>query len=161
MRTFTITAVVAVFVLCMATTSTPAAEKGSKPLFTHRPSLCVGRNFVAMVPVSRPQPLIIIKVGDKGMEAPQTIPTTGNEEVFGLQCVGSDIELLVRETGADHFSVLPFTTWPSIQPEPREDINWPIGKVSTPPAIERRMNGFHQIGRAGDDMRGNWYVRAG
>ncbi len=154
-----IAALFATLVLCMTAASAAAAQTDSKPLFTHRPWLCIGRGFVAMVPLYRPQPLIVIKISSKGIEAPQTLPTTGNE-VHGLQCVGSDIELLVQEAGSDHFSVLPFSVKQSaVKQEQREDINWPLGKVGTPPDVERRMEAFHGMGRAGDDMTGNWYIQ--
>ena len=148
-----------VFVLCVTTAVTGAVQKTSKPLFTDQVWLCIGRGFVAMVPLARPQPLVVINIDSKGIEQPQRIPTTGNE-VFGLQCMGSHIELLVREGESDHFSVLPFSVHEDgVKEEPREDINWSISrKPTTPSAIERRQEAFDWMTRAGAGSRGNWYT---
>lgn len=144
------------FVLCVTTASSVVAQPAAKkPLFTETPMLCVGGGFVAMVPLGRPQSLVVIRIGSEGIEEPQTIPTTGNE-VHGLKCVGSYVELLVVGTGSDHFSILPFSVQESgIQPQPREDINWSTSrKAPTPPEIERRLEAFYDI----LNTRGDWYV---
>src|ERR1035441_3764654 len=72
--------------------------------------------------------------------------------------MGSHLELRVREKESDHFSVLPFSVLEgTIQPEPREDINWSISRNGTMPSvIERRIERFYVGASAG--MRGNWYV---
>ena len=149
------------FVLWISATSTAAGQTSTKPLFTdYPPWLCVGGGFVAMVPLSRPQPLMVIRIGAKGIEAPQTISTTNNE-VRGLQCSGSHIELLVREGESDHFSILEFNVQESaINAGLREDLNWSISrKAATPPTIEHTMDTFDWIGsRAGSWMRGDWFV---
>jgi len=130
-------------VLCLATGIAAAAQETNKPLFTDQVWLCIGRGFVAMVPLARPQPLVVINIDHKGIGQPDKIATTGNE-VFGLQCMGSHIELLVRQGESDHFSVLPFSVrGDGIKQEPREDINWSIdGKFPTPSGIERREEAF-------------------
>ncbi len=151
----------AVFAFCAlwAATAPGFAQRLQLPLLTDQTWFCIGGGFIAMSPFSRPQPLIIIKIGGKGIEAPLTIPTTGSE-VFGMQCLGSHLELLVRESGSDHFSVLPFHVQPGpIEREQREDIDWSISqKPSMPPAIERRLEAFHGPGSLpGSTMWGDWY----
>jgi hypothetical protein len=48
-------------------------------------------------------------------------------ETFGMQCVGSYIEILVREMDSDHFSVLPFDIQQAtIEREQRDDLNYSI-----------------------------------
>lgn len=147
---------VMVFVLFVASSSTFAQQSNSRPLLTEDTSLCAGRGFVAMVPFSRSQSLTIVIVGDKGIRSPQTIQTTGND-ISGLQCMGSHLELAVRETGSDHGSVLPFRILDgAIQREPREDIDWSISHNGTMPSpVERREESF-KVG-AGSGMRGDWY----
>lgn len=95
----------------------------------------------------------MITIGSKGIETPQTIPTTGNE-VFGLKCAGSYIELLVREGESDHFSVLPFKVEDhQIVRGQREDIGYSLSqKGPTPPDIERKEEAFYDI----LDIRGDW-----
>jgi hypothetical protein len=146
----------AFFLLCV-TVAIPAGAQtvAKKPLFTERPWLCVGSGFVAMVPLSSPQPLVVIRIAGNGIEAPQTIPTTGNE-VQGLKCAGSFVELLVVATGADHFSVLPFHIQSSaVEPEQREDIGYSASrKGPTPPEVERKLETFYDI----LNIRGDWYA---
>ena len=146
--------------LCFTTGVASAAQETNKPLFTDQVWLCIGRGFVAIVPLARPQPLVVMNIDHKGIEQPERIATTGNE-VFGLQCMGSHIELLVREGGSDHFSVLPFSVQDDgVRGEPREDINWSISrKPAMPSAIERRQEAFDWLTRApGVGSRGNWYA---
>jgi len=146
-------------VLCFTTAVSAASQDTSKPLFNDQAWLCIGRGFVAMLPLARPQPLVVIDVGHNGIEPPEKIATTGNE-VFGLQCMGSHIELLVREGESDHFSVLPFSVERDrVQQEPREDINWSISRKPTMPSpIERRQEAFDWMTRAGGASRGDWYT---
>lgn len=144
------------FVLLVASSSTFAQRSNSEALFTEDTSLCAGRGFVAMVPFSRSQSLTIVMVSDAGIGSPQSIQTTGND-ISGLQCMGSHLELSVREAGSDHPSVLPFRILDgAIQREPREDIDWSISHNGTMPSpIERRLERFTMGTGAG--MRGDWY----
>jgi hypothetical protein len=145
----------AVLLLAPMVSASPARAPTAapKPLFTQRPWLCVGGGFVAMVPLSRPQPLTVIRIGSNGIEAPQTIATTGNE-VHGVTCSASYVELLVVREGSDHFSVLPFRMeGNAVQPEPREDINY-SQKAPIPPEIDRRLQAFDDI----LNIRSDWYV---
>lgn len=147
--------------LCAATTSSAVAQTTTKqPLFNHRPYMCIGSGFVALVPSGDPPgltTLMVIKIGSKGIEEPQKF-TLKDSTFFGLQCMGYHIELLVTQKGSDHFSVLPFRIWHNVEPEEREDIDWSARNGPVPSKIERRTDGFHQTGRAGDNMRGDWYV---
>lgn len=147
---------VIVFVLFVASSSSFAQQSNRRPLFTEDTSVCAGRGFVAMVSFSRSQSLTIVIVSDEGIRSPQTIQTTGND-ILGVQCMGSHLELEVREAGSDHASVLPFRILDgAIQREPREDIDWSISHNGTVPSpVERREDGF-QMG-AGSGMRGDWY----
>jgi hypothetical protein len=151
---------VMLFAVFVVSSAAFAQKSGKMPLFTHETSLCAGSGFVAMVSFSRPQSLTVVTVSSKGIGAPQTILTTGNE-VFGLQCMGSHLELRVRQGESDHFSVLPFSvSGDTIQPEAREDIDWSIARNGTMPSvIERRIERF-DVG-AGAGMRGDWYVHVG
>jgi hypothetical protein len=147
---FTGTVVFAALILSVATTHTMASQASTPQQFFTRqaPWLCVGGGFVAMVPLARPQTLFIIPIDGNGIEALQKIPTTGNE-VFGLQCIGSHIELRVREEGSDHFSVLPFSVdGNTIKPEDREDINWSISqKLQCHPRSGAEWTSSTRLGR--------------
>jgi hypothetical protein len=100
---------------------------------------------------------MVIKIGSEGFEAPQSIPTTGNE-VRGSLRVGSNIELLVQEAGADHFSVLPFSIQEcTIEEAQREDFTSSSSRKATiARAIEGRMNEFLGMRRAGENVMGDW-----
>lgn len=155
----------AVLVLCLAAANAEAQKAEPKPLFTGPTFLCAGNGFVAIVPFSKPQSLIVILADRNGIEAPQTIPTTGND-VSELACMGSHIELLARETNANHPSVLPFALREEllglgpIKQEPREDIEW-SGSGPEPSAVERRIEGFDTNPASGFGMTGDWYVGVG
>jgi hypothetical protein len=148
------------FVLLWLTAASPVvAQDPGKPLFADRTWLCLGRGFVALVPIGFPQSLTVIRVGAKGVEAPQTVSKPGGE-VHGLQCMGSHIELLFED--GDHFSVLPFNVQQGdIHQERREDLDWSISrKLAMPSVIERRIDAFNGIGsEAGAGIRGDWYLQ--
>jgi hypothetical protein len=128
----------ALLVFCVVTPSTLAAQQTSKPIFTdNAPWLCVGGAFVAMVGLNRDAPLIVVRIGSKGIAAPQTIPLTGNE-VTGLQCSASRIEVLAWKGGLKTPAILPFTVgYYEIYNEPLEQLDWPNSqRAQMPPAIK-------------------------
>jgi hypothetical protein len=150
-----------VFTLSLEAPTTATAQKPTNALFTdYPPWLCVGGSFVAMVGLSKDRPLLVIRIDGKGIEAPQTIPLSGNE-VRGLQCSGSRIEVLVWKGGSDIPSILPFTVgYYEIYNEPHEELDWlNSGRARMPSAIQNKVEAFDWIGsRAGVWMRGDWYV---
>ncbi|HXX01893.1 MAG TPA: hypothetical protein VEJ00_11795 [Candidatus Acidoferrales bacterium] len=149
-------AVIAHIVLCILASAAQAQTK-SKPLFSEPLSLCSGHGFVAMAPFSWSESFVVVMIDEKGIEAPKTIQTPNNG-IIGLQCLGSHLELHVREDQSDHSSVLPYAIRDGkIEPEPREDINWSIsGKGPMPSAVERRSDGFG-ASAANAATRGDWY----
>lgn len=151
------------FVLWMTAVRTATAQMTSKALFDgpwEPPMMCIGGGFVAMLGPGYHQPLIVIKIGDNGIAALEKLSIEGNE-TFGMQCVGSYIEILVRETDSDHFSVLPFDVQQgTIEREQREDLNYSISLAGPmPAAIQRRMDEFHRVELyPGRGLLGDWYV---
>ncbi len=149
--------------LLAALMSTAHAQSASRAIFAgpefDSPQLCVGRGFVAMIRYGNRQPLVVVVVGNKGIEAPINVPIEG-DEVFGMQCAGSHIELLVRQTAADHFSVLPFRfTQNILLRDAREEIDYSLAaKGPQPPAIERRISEFHRPELNPLGLLGDWYV---
>jgi hypothetical protein len=157
-------ALFAVFVLCVAATSTAAAQTSNKAIFAgpeyDPPWLCVGSGFVAMLRTGYHQPLIVVTIDRNGIEAPQRLSIEGNES-FGMQCVGSHVELLVRETDSDHFSVLPFSVEQNtIEREQREDIDYSLALAGPmPSAIARRIDEFYRTELYPTGMLGDRYVQ--
>jgi hypothetical protein len=140
------------------------AQTSSKPIFTdYPPYLCVGGGFVAMAGIGLRDPLVVITIDVNGIETPQTIPAVG-DEVLGMQCSSSRIELLVRDDKSGRLiTPLYAVQWqfqrPStIHEEQREDLNLPkTGPV--PPAISFRKDSLQGgKNRAGGYARGDWYV---
>jgi hypothetical protein len=156
------TALHAIIVLHLTAASPFSAQSSNdRPLLNQSPMLCTDGAFVAMVPLARPQPLIVVTMGRNGIAPQQTASTNGNE-VFGMKCGSWGVELLVRETGSDHFSRLPFSIHDdTIQREQRQDLDWSISRNGPMPReIEREMGDFHRLGWvAGSGMLGDWYVR--
>ena len=152
--------VCAVLAVCLTATNVAAEQAGNSPPFTRKaPSLCVGGGFVAMVPWGFSQPLVVIRISSKGIEAPQTFPTTGYY-VGGMQCAGSYIELLVQQKGSDHHSILPLRVQSaSFEVEPREELLESIAPSRpTPRDVERKMERFGGIGRTAWTAVGDWTV---
>jgi hypothetical protein len=148
-------------------TSAPNAQVSSKPIFTDNPPfLCVGGGFVAMAGISSRARLIVIAIDANGIEAPHAITSVG-DAVFGMQCSGSHIELLVNDYKSRRFLTVLYTvqqhpqgltTIREEQREDPEDLNLPTS-MPTPPAAEHRRDSFDWVGsRAGAHMRGDWYV---
>lgn len=140
-----------------------ASQTSRKPLFTdYPPHLCVGNGFVAMAGIGIRNPLIVITVDVNGIEAPQTIPSVG-DEIFGMQCSAGHIELLVSDYKSHRlimplYAVRQHSQETTIEEVQREELNLPTSGFS-PPAVEHRKDSFHRIGsRAGEGMRGDWYV---
>jgi hypothetical protein len=153
--------VLVVFVLGLAAMGTVYAQTGSKALFGPEwdpPWICVGGGFVAMLGKGYHQPLVVVAIDSNGIEAPKKLSVEGNE-VFGMQCVGSYIELQARETDSDHFSVLPFRVEQgAIERQPREDIDYSLTlKGPMPSVIERRLDQFLWGGYKWTQV-GDWYV---
>lgn len=140
------------------------AQTSSKPIFTaYPPYLCIGNGFVAMADITHHAPLVFIPIDVNGIEAPQTIPSVG-DDVLGMQCSGSHIELLVKDYKSEHL-IIPLykVQWnyrelTTIREEQREDLNLPKSGP-TPPAVEHRRDSLQSGGsRAGGYARGDWYV---
>jgi hypothetical protein len=75
----------------------PVRETSHRAIFTgYAPYLCIGYGFVAMAGISRREPLRVIPIDVNGIEAPQIIPS-GGDEVRGMQCSGHYVELLVND----------------------------------------------------------------
>jgi hypothetical protein len=61
--------------------------------------------------------LVVIPIDFNGIEAPQTIPLVG-DAVFGMQCNGSHIELLVNDYKSGRFLMPLYTVeWHSRNPK--------------------------------------------
>ncbi len=149
--------------MCVLAISTVSAQTSSKALITdYPPNLCVGGGFVAMAGISRRDPLIVIPIDVNGIDAPQTIPSVG-DEVFGMLCSGDQIELLVNDYES-HRLIMPLYTvqWHSrnhttIREEEPEDLNLPK-TGPTPPAVVFRKDSLEWQGRPWARARGDWYV---
>lgn len=102
-----------------------------------------------------PPRLVVIRIGRKGIEEPQTLPLT-NYAVVGIKCGYQRVDLLVREGASDHFSRLPFNIQDDrIRQGQQEDFSYSIsGKGPTPPEIED----FYKIESALKSTRGDWWV---
>jgi hypothetical protein len=152
LRTFTLTALFAMSVFVVNI----AAQKASKPLVTdYPPYLCVGGGFVAIVGSNTP--LALIRIDEKGIERPETIPVTYND-IRGVQCGGSQLELLDRGEGASgHFSTILLSVGKeTIHQEQREDLGW-SGYGPTSPTVAYKVGSLESAGsQAG--MTGDWYV---
>jgi len=123
----------------------------------------VGGGFVAMAGIGRSDQLVVIPIDVNGIEAPHTIRLAG-DEVRGMQCSTSHIELLVIDYKSDRL-IMPLYTveWHSqslttINEEKPEDLNLPKSGP-TPPAVKHRRDSFGWGGNtAGGYTRGDWYV---
>jgi len=151
----------AAFVLVLTARSSVYAQTRSKALFGPEwapPLICVGGGFVAMLGRGYHQPLVVVAIDGNGIEAPQKLSMEG-KEVFGMQCVGSYVELQVREMDSDHVSVLPFKVERSvIEEQPREDIDYSLALTGPMPSvIERRLDQFLWGGFQWNPV-GDWYV---
>ena len=145
--------------LVLIATGYGVAQVGSKPLFTdYPPYLCVGGGFVAMAGIGQPDSLIVIPIDVGGIETPQTMPKVGNE-VRGMRCGASHIEVLVRDYKSGRWITVSYTVqWHSQSPttigeDHREDVYIP--KIGPEPAAVD----FLEWGgnRAGGYRRGEWY----
>jgi hypothetical protein len=155
----------ALFALCVFATSAASAQTSSiKPIFTNYPPyLCVGGGFVAMAGISIRDPLIVIPIDVNGIEAPQSIPSVG-DEVRGMHCSDAHIELLVHDYKSDRL-IMPLYTvqWHSRNPttiseEQREDLNLPKSGP-TPAALKHRRDSFEWgVNRAGGWTTGDWRI---
>ncbi len=159
-RVTTILSLTLAFCTAAAAGSTPAPAE--KPLLTDQPYLCVGAGFVAMVPSSgsRP-PLIILRISASGIEEPETLQLNGGEEFDGLRCTESVAVLLVRDTKSSQLCEVPFyIEKDGIERGPQEATPQPtVREVWTPRRLLRiKKDTFQGAPRAGDGMRGNWYV---
>jgi len=146
----------AVLVTFMPATAGRDAQGSTKPLFTNFSTnmLCVGGPFVAMASV-QPQELVVVRIGRNGIEGPERV-RLNYDDVYGMKCMWDRVELLVRATGSDHFSRLPFTIRDNaIQQGQPHDIDYSISrKGPAPPEIED----FHEIPMLLKQTRGDWYV---
>ncbi|MGB6483693.1 MAG: hypothetical protein WBE86_09435 [Candidatus Acidiferrales bacterium] len=145
--------------------TSPVREKtNGKPIFTgYAPYLCVGYGFVAMAGISRRAQLLVIPIDVNGIEAPQIIPW-GGDEVRGMQCGGSHIELLAYDYKSSRLITTLYTVqWHSqesttIREGQREDLGL-LKSGSASPAVEFRREFLEWGGnRAGGFARGDWYV---
>jgi len=131
-------ALVVILVPCLAAATGRTAKGSSKPLFTYFPSnmLCVDGPFVAMVRL-RPQELVVLRIGPTGIDQPQTV-RVNYDDVYGMNCTWGRVDLLVRATGSDHNTRLPFSiTYDSVQQEQPRDVDYSTsGKGPTPPELE-------------------------
>ena len=140
------------------------AQTSNKPIFTNYPPyLCVGGGFVAMAGISMRDPLIVIPIDVNGIEAPHSIPSVG-DEVRGMQCSDSHIELLVNEYKSSRLIVPLYTVeWHSNNPttireEQPTEIAMPKSGF-TPPALKQRRDSLAWgVNRAGGWTTGNWHV---
>jgi len=119
---------------------------------------------VAMVPLGPPngETLFVIPIDNNGIEPLQKIAIT-SDEVFGLQCLGSYIEVLELETrSSDYFSILRFTVdGNTVTPQIREGTKYPArpGHNPNPPEAERAEDAFDSVGsRSGIGIWGDWSV---
>jgi hypothetical protein len=153
----------ALLTICLLATSTVRAQTSSKPLFTaYPPHLCVAGGFVAMAGISRRNPLVVIPIDVNGIEPPQTIPSVG-DEVLGMLCSNSQIELLVRDYESNRLIISLYAVqWHSGNPttiheEQPEELNLPKAGP-TPPAVVFRKGSLEWQGRSWAGARGDWYV---
>jgi hypothetical protein len=146
-----------------STTSGAVAQTSTKAIFSNYPPyLCVGGGFVAMAGIGRSD-LVVIPIDVNGIEVPHTIRLAG-DEVRGIQCSASHIELLVYDYKSDRF-IMPLYTveWHSqslttINEEKPEDLNLPKSGP-TPPAVKHRTDSLGWGGnRAAGYTKGDWYV---
>lgn len=108
-----------------------------------------------------PNPLVIVAIDGNGINAPQIIPT-GGDEVLGMQCSGSHVQLLIREYQSNRLFTPLYTvrTYPGpakISQEEREELVLPkIGPTAA--ALTHKFESFGWSLRAGGWMRGDWYA---
>jgi hypothetical protein len=158
--TFVFSALLAASIMA---TCTMSAETSSKPLFTdYPPFLCVGGSFVAMTGINMRDPVVVIPIDVNGIEPPLTMPAVG-DEVIGMLCSESKIELLVRDYKSDRL-IMPlyavethYESPTTIREEQREYLDLPKAGPTAPAAVFRE-GALQWTGYSWHGTTGDWHV---